>query len=101
MSPMSIALEVILAILLIACLFYCWRLDRKLSALRNSEQGLRAAAADLNKAIQQAEISIKSLRLAAQENARDGGARGETAKALDARASAGAALGDRFRRTSR
>ena len=44
MSPITLVLESALGILLAACLFYCWRLDRKLSALRNGQDGIRAAA---------------------------------------------------------
>jgi hypothetical protein len=79
MSLMSIALELLLATLLAGCLFYCWRLDRKLSALRNSEAGIRAAAAELNRAIAQAEIAIKGLRAQAQEPIREARARIEVA----------------------
>jgi hypothetical protein len=68
---MSTILEVTLAVLLLACLFYCWRLDRKLSALRNSEQGIRTAAAELNAAVLQADAAIKALRVVAQESGRD------------------------------
>jgi hypothetical protein len=74
MSPISIALEIMLAVLLIACLFYCWRLERKLNALRTGEQGMRAAAAELNRAVVQAEMAIKALKAATPD------ATGETAR---------------------
>lgn len=84
---MSVILEITLALLLVACLFYCWRLDRKLSALRNGEAGIRAAAAELNAAVMQADLAIKSLRAAAQESSRDLQSRIDSAKTLQERAS--------------
>jgi hypothetical protein len=71
MSPISIALEIMLAVLLVACLFYCWRLDRKLTALRSGEQGIRAAAAELNAAVAQADGAIRALRKAMPEATRE------------------------------
>ncbi|MBI1252297.1 MAG: hypothetical protein GC189_12595 [Alphaproteobacteria bacterium] len=70
MSPMSMALEGVLALLLAACLFYCWRLDQKLSALRNGQDGIRAAAAELNLAVTQANDAVKALRLTSAEAGR-------------------------------
>lgn len=67
MSPVSVALEVMLAVLLVACLFYCWRLERKLNALRSGELGIRAAAAELNRAVAQAEAAIKALKAVTPE----------------------------------
>jgi hypothetical protein len=34
MSPVALTLEIVLAVMLAACLFYFWRLDQKLAALR-------------------------------------------------------------------
>lgn len=80
------ALEIALAVLLVACLFYCWRLDRKLSALRKGEAGLRAAAAELTQAVTQAESAIKTLRAVAQESHREVTARPDPNRtALDRR----------------
>jgi hypothetical protein len=70
MSIMSVALEVTLAALLAGCLFYCWRLDRKLSALRTSEANMRAAAAELTRSIAQAEGAIKAMRASVQDESR-------------------------------
>lgn len=82
MSPISLVLELALAALLVACLFYCWRLDRKLSALRKGEAGIRAAAAELSQAVAQADIAIKTLRVTAQESGRDLQARIDAARGL-------------------
>lgn len=82
MSPMSLALEGVLAVLLVACLFYCWRLDQKLSALRKGQDGLRAAAAELSETVTQAENAVRGLRMTASDAGRDLQARIDEAKSL-------------------
>ena len=37
MSPIAFAIEIVLALMLAACLVYFWRLDRKLQALRSGQ----------------------------------------------------------------
>lgn len=71
MNPLTFALEGMLAILLAACLFYFWRLDRKLSALRSGQDGVLAAAAELAQATAQAETAVRALRATAQDAGRD------------------------------
>jgi hypothetical protein len=71
MSPIALMLEIVLAVMLGACLFYFWRLDRKLTALRNGQDGVRAAATELMQATAQAEAAVRALRLTAQDSARD------------------------------
>ena len=71
MSPIALVLESVLAIMLGACLFYFWRLDRKLNALRTGQDGIRAAAAELVQATTQAEQAIRALKLTATETGRD------------------------------
>ena len=71
MSPITLAIESVLAVMLAACLFYFWRLDRKLSALRNGQDGIRAAAAELVQATVNAENAVRALRLTATEAGRD------------------------------
>ncbi len=80
MSPVTIVLESVLAIMLGACLFYFWRLDRKLNALRTGQDGIRAAAAELVQATTQAETAVRALKLAAAEAGRDLQARINDAK---------------------
>jgi cell division protein FtsB len=63
----STILEGVLALLLIACLYYCWRLDQKLSRLRQGQDGVRAAAAELAQSVVQAEAAIRTLRATAKE----------------------------------
>ena len=41
MSPITLVLEGLLAVMLAACLFYFWRLDQKLQALRTGQDGDR------------------------------------------------------------
>jgi len=71
MSPIALTLELVLAVMLAACLFYFWRLDRKLTAVRNGQDGVRAAAAELQQATAQAEAAVRAMRLTAQEAGRD------------------------------
>lgn len=82
MSPMSLALEGLLACLLVACLFYCWRLDQRLNALRKGQDGLREAARELSETVAQAEAAIRGLRATANDAGRDLQARIDEAKAL-------------------
>lgn len=80
MSPITLAIEIVLAIMLGACLYYFWRLDRKLAALRTGQDGVLRAAAELAQATVQAETAVKALRLTAQEAGRDLQARINDAK---------------------
>lgn len=80
MSPITLGIEIVLALMLAACLFYFWRLDQKLSALRNGQDGIRAAAAELVQATQQAEAAVRNLRATAAETGRDLQARINTAR---------------------
>lgn len=82
MSPMTLALEIALAVLLAACLFYCWRLDKKLSAMRSGQDGIREAARELMDSVNAAETAIRNLRSAANEAGRDLQGRIDTARSL-------------------
>lgn len=90
MSPVALVLEGVLAIMLAACLFYFWRLDRKLNALRTGQDGIRAAAAELVQATTQAEAAVRTLKLTAAEAGRDLQARINDAKATADRLGLGA-----------
>jgi hypothetical protein len=90
MSPITLGIEVVLALMLAMCLFYFWRLDRKLSALRTGQDGIRAAAAELVQATQQAESAVRNLRATAQETGRDLQARINDARATADRLGLGA-----------
>jgi uncharacterized protein HemX len=71
MSPITLIIEVVLALMLGACLFYFWRLDQRLQALRSGQDGVLAAAAELAQATAQAEAAVRSLKATAQEAGRD------------------------------
>lgn len=90
MSPISLTLEGVLAVLLGACLYSFWRLDRKLNALRTGQDGVRAAAVELAQATLAAETAVKALRVTAQEAGRDLQARINDARATADRLGLGA-----------
>jgi len=90
MSPVTLVLESVLALMLGACLFYFWRLDRKLNALRTGQDGIRAAAAELVQATTQAEVAIRTLKLTATEAGRDLQARINDARSTSDRLGLGA-----------
>lgn len=90
MSPITIGLEVVLALMLGACLYSFWRLDRKLAALRSGQDGVRAAAAELMQATAQADAAVRMLRGSAQEAGRDLQARINDARATADRLGLGA-----------
>lgn len=71
MSPIALGIEIVLALMLGACLFYFWRLDQKLSALRSGQDGALKAAAELAQATAKAEAAVRALRATAQESGRD------------------------------
>jgi hypothetical protein len=90
MSPITLTLEILLAIMLGACLIYFWKLDRRLAALRSGQDGVLAAAAELAQATGQAEAAVRALRATAQESARDLQARINDARATADRLGLGA-----------
>lgn len=90
MSPIALTLEGVLALMLAACLYFFWRLDRKLAALRSGQDGIRAAAAELVQATTAAEAAVRSLRTTALETGRDLQARINDARATADRLGLGA-----------
>lgn len=97
-SAFGLILDLGLMGLLAACLFFCWRLDRKLAALRSGQDGLKAAAAELDEAARHAEAAVRGLRLAASEAGRDLQARIDEAKGLTERLVTRPAAGASLRR---
>jgi hypothetical protein len=71
MSPITLVIEVVLALMLAVCLFYFWRLDQKLNALRTGQDGALRAAAELAQATAQAEAAVRAMRSTAQDAGRD------------------------------
>jgi hypothetical protein len=80
----STGLELALCLLLAATLIYCVILERRLSAVRKGQEGLRKTIGDLNGAIAGAGASLRALKAAA----------GEAADTLDGRLTRGRALAD-------
>ena len=71
MSPITLAIEIVLALMLGAFLYYFWRLDKKLAALRSGQDGALRAAAELAQATAQAEAAVRAMRATAQDAGRD------------------------------
>ena len=67
MSLIGLAMNVLLAALLLAALMMGWRLNRRLKALRDSHEGFAAAVTDLNAAAMRAEQGLADLRAATDE----------------------------------
>ena len=84
MSVTAIALNSLLAILLLIALVFGWRLERRLKALRDSHEGFAKAVADLDRAAQRAEQGLADLRAATDEAADTLADRITQAKALAA-----------------
>lgn len=90
MSPIAFAVEIVLALMLGACLFFFWRLDKNLKALRSGQDGALRAAAELAQATAQAEAAVRTLRATAQDTGRDLQARINDARATADRLGLGA-----------
>lgn len=84
-STLGWFLNLMLLGLLGACLVFCWRLDRKLSLLRNGQDGLREAAQELTEATRHAEAAVRNLRTTAMEAGRDLQTRIDEARGLSDR----------------
>lgn len=62
--PMDIVLEAVVCVLLMASIFYCGMLARRLKAMRSGQDGLRKLIADLTSATGQAADAIVNLKAA-------------------------------------
>ena len=67
MSPISITLNLLLAAMLGLTLWVGWRLNRRLTALRDSQAQFAAAVADLDRAAARAERGLAEIRAAGDE----------------------------------
>ena len=67
MSPISLSLDLLLMVLLMAALGFGWRLERRLRGLRESHVDFANAVADLDRAAQRAETGLAQLRQATDE----------------------------------
>lgn len=71
MPLLSVGLDVFLIALLLVALLMFWRLDQKLQALREGNDGMRQSASELVQAISRAELAIRGLRHASEETGRE------------------------------
>ncbi len=69
MSIVAIALNLLLAVLLLGALGMGWKLNRRLIVLRDSHEGFAKAVAELDAAAQRAEQGLADLRAATDEAA--------------------------------
>jgi hypothetical protein len=65
---LAFGFEILLAVLLLVTVFYCWRLDKRLNALRTGQDGMRDAVTELIKATTHAEACIAGLRQSATQS---------------------------------
>jgi Domain of unknown function (DUF6468) len=65
--PITLIIEIMLSALLLATVIYCALLERKLSALRKGQDGLRDIIGELNRAIVSASVSMRTLRATADD----------------------------------
>lgn len=71
MNIFSMTIEIILSALLVIAIIYCWRLDKRLTALRTGRDGMLAAAVELQQSVSQAEAAVGRLKQSADASGRD------------------------------
>jgi hypothetical protein len=64
---MGFMLDVVVAVLLVVTVGYCWQLNRRLRNLRQGREELAALVGQLTQATMRAESSIGALKIAAKE----------------------------------
>ena len=98
--PVSLIVELTLAALLAATIFFCARLEKRLRSLRADQAGLAGTISQLNSAIVAAQASLAGLRSAAKDAddklARNVGAARALADELALLSSAGERIASRF-----
>lgn len=62
MEFLGLAVNLLVAVLLAATLVYCFRLDRRLTALRSGQDGFKKVIAALDRATERAQISLSELK---------------------------------------
>jgi hypothetical protein len=70
MPQIGLILDVIVALLLVATLFYCVRLNRRLNVIREHRGELEALIQAFNESCTRAELGVRSLRSATDEATR-------------------------------
>lgn len=68
---LALGLDAFLIALLLVALVLFWRLEQRLNALRNGQDGMRDAARELIEATHKAELATRNLRAASEEAGRD------------------------------
>ena len=81
---LAFGFEILLAVLLLVTVFYCWRLDKRLNALRTGQDGMRNAVTELIKATTHAEACIAGLRQNATQSGSELDARIKSAQKVAA-----------------
>ncbi|WP_269716229.1 DUF6468 domain-containing protein [Caulobacter sp. NIBR2454] len=95
MTLAGIALQILLAVLLVVALVFGMRLERRLKALKDSHEGFAKAVLDLDSAAQRAEQGLADLRAATDEAAEQLADRIDKARALTAKLDRGIAQASR------
>ncbi|MEQ8405115.1 MAG: DUF6468 domain-containing protein [Oceanicaulis sp.] len=67
MSIASLAFEALVCVLLLAAAVMCWRVDRRLRALRDGQDGMKDTIGALNDAVDRARASLAALDRASKE----------------------------------
>ena len=67
MSIAALAYEALVCVLLAAAAVMCWRVDRRLRALRSGQDGLKDTITDLNDAVDRARASLAALDRASKD----------------------------------
>lgn len=90
MSPVAVAMDLLLAVLLAVAVLVGLRLNRRLKTLRDGQAGFAAAVMELNQAAARAEAGLEALRHASEEAHDQLLARIDTARTLAQKLEAGA-----------
>jgi len=61
MSPAVLVFEAVVLVVLAGAAFMCWRVDRRLRALRSGQDGLRDTVRALDEAVERARASLAAL----------------------------------------
>ncbi len=71
MNIYALSLDLMLVVLLLIAIAYCWRLDGKLKALRNGNMRMLEAARELQQSVLHAENAVGALRRSAEAAGRE------------------------------
>lgn len=82
MSLAAFVFEALIGLLLVGAAIMCWRVDRRLKALRDGQDGLRETVAALNDAVDRARAGLAALDRASRESGEVLEARIREARAL-------------------